>query len=115
LISTFGTSLPVFLGLTVVLFGAAAWMTGQALGTNWRPAWQILPYGALLAVGSRFFDWALFQGDIASLPGYCLAAAVLVLLAWGSFRASRARRMVAQYPWLYERAGPFAWRERKPG
>ncbi|WP_375731230.1 DUF6867 family protein [Azospirillum sp. B506] len=25
-----------------------------------------------------------------------------------------ARRMVNQYPWLYERAGPFAWRERTP-
>ena len=111
----FGTSLPVFLGLTGALDGAAAWMTGQALGTNWRPAWQILPYGALLAAGSRFFDWALFKGDLLSLPGYLLAAAVLLLLGYAAYRANRARRMVMQYPWLYERAGPFAWRERKPG
>ena len=111
----FGTTLPVFLGLTVVLFGGAAWMTGRALGTTWRPAWQILPYGALLAVGSRFFDWALFEGDLVSPPGYCLAAAVLMLLAFAAYRVNRAARMVAQYPWLYERAGPFAWRARKSG
>lgn len=111
----FGTTLPVFLGLTCVLFGAAAWATGQALGNEWRPAWQILPYGALLAAGNRFFDWALFKGDLASVPGYLLAAVLLMLLAFAAYRASRARRMVAQYPWLYERAGPFAWRARKPG
>ena len=115
MISTFGTTLPVFLGLTLVLFGGAAWMTGQALGNTWRPAWQILPYGALLAAGSRFFDWALFKGDIASLPGYALALAVLLLTAYAAYRVNRARRMVVQYPWLYERAGPFAWRERKAG
>ncbi|WP_338019209.1 DUF6867 family protein [Azospirillum doebereinerae] len=27
-------------------------------------------------------------------------------------RIAIARRMVNQYPWLYERNGPFAWRER---
>ncbi|WP_348981071.1 DUF6867 family protein [Azospirillum sp. TSO5] len=29
-------------------------------------------------------------------------------------RIAIARRMVNQYPWLYETAGPFGWRERKP-
>ena len=27
---------------------------------------------------------------------------------------TRARQMARQYPWLYERTGPFSWRERKP-
>ncbi|WP_409017938.1 DUF6867 family protein [Azospirillum sp. BE72] len=27
-------------------------------------------------------------------------------------RIAIARRMVNQYPWLYETAGPFGWRER---
>ena len=111
----FGTTLPVFIGLTLVLFGGAAWMTGQALGANWRLAWQLVPYGLLLAAASRFSDWALFDGALLSLPGYGLAAATLLLLALAAFRANRARKMVVQYPWLYERAGPFAWRERRPG
>jgi hypothetical protein len=111
----FGTTLPVFVGLTVVLFGGAAWMTGQALGDTWRPAWQLLPYCALLAVGSRFFDWALFDGVLLSAPGYGLAVIVLLASGYAAFRVSRARRMVTQYPWLYERAGPFAWRAREAG
>ena len=111
--SWFGTTLPVYLGLTLALFGGAAWMTGQALGSTWRPSWQLLPYCALLAVGSRFFDWALFEGELLSLPGYGLALATLLLLGVMAFRVNRARRMVAQYPWLYERAGPFAWRSRR--
>jgi hypothetical protein len=115
LIAVFGTSLWVFIGLTVILFGAAAWMAGQALGETWRPAWQLLPYGALLAAGDRFFDWALFDGALLSAPGYGLALVVLLLSGYAAFRVSRARRMVAQYPWLYERAGPFAWRGRSPG
>lgn len=115
MIETFGTSWPVFIGLTIVLFGGAAWMTGQALGETWRPAWQLLPYGALLAVGCRFFDWALFDGVLLSVPGYGLAIVVLLISGYAAFRVRRARRMVAQYPWLYERDGPFAWRARRSG
>ena len=32
-----GGSAPSFVGMTIVLFGAAAAMTGQALARNWRP------------------------------------------------------------------------------
>jgi hypothetical protein len=37
-----------------------------------------------------------------------------VLLVIGSlgFRYYRARQMTRQYRWLYERTGPFSWRER---
>ncbi|MEI9982678.1 MAG: DUF6867 family protein [Aliidongia sp.] len=56
-----------------------------------RPAWQILPYGALLAAGNRFFDWALFNGALLSLPGYGLAAAVLLLLAFAAYRVKPGR------------------------
>jgi hypothetical protein len=33
-----------------------------------------------------------------------------ILLA--AYYLTRARKMVQQYPWLYERRGPFGWRER---
>ncbi len=58
--SALGTSGPVLIGLTLILFGGAAWMAGQALAATWRPGWQIVPYGLLLAAADRFFDWALF-------------------------------------------------------
>jgi hypothetical protein len=107
-----GSSLGVFVGVTVLLFGFAAVMTGQALARTWRPAWQIIPYALLLALGARFISYALFDGELLSPGGYLLGAAVLLLLMFAAFRATLARKMVAQYPWLYDRAGLFGWRER---
>jgi hypothetical protein len=39
-------------------------------------------------------------------------AAFLLVVGGLSWRLTRARRMVMQYRWLYERTGPFGWRER---
>jgi hypothetical protein len=108
----FGTTLPVLIGLTIIIFGGAAWMTGQALGATWRPLWHLVPYSLLLALGDRFFDWALFQGGLLSPGGYLLAMVIIFAFGAASYRVTRARRMVMQYPWLYERAGPFSWRSR---
>ena len=107
-----GTSLPVFFGLTVVLFGGGAILTGQGLAAAWRPAWQVVPYGLLLTIGARFLTYALFQGDLLSATGSLAQAVVLIGLTGLAFRATLAHKMVVQYPWLYERAGPFTWRAR---
>lgn len=119
-----GTSLGVFIGVTLVLFGGAAWMTGQALAGTWRPVWQAFIYAPLLAAVDRFFIYALFEGELLSAWGYLFHAALLLILMLVAYRVTRARRMVSQYPWLYERAGLFGWRparqqspqrEREPG
>jgi hypothetical protein len=102
-----------FLVMTLVIFGAAALATGRALARNWRPLWQAVPYAALLALGDRFLLYALFGGELLSASGYASAAAILLLLVVIAYRTSRAQLMVRQYPWLYERAGPFSWRERR--
>lgn len=107
-----GTSIEVFIGLTVVLFGAAAWLTGRATALNWQPSWLLLVYGALLGLGSRFLTFALFTGELLSLSGYVIATAVLLGVMGCAYRLYRVRQMVRQYPWLYERRGPFAWREK---
>jgi hypothetical protein len=39
---------------------------------------------------------------------------LLALIASAAWRATRARRMTLQYPWLYERVGLFGWREHLP-
>jgi hypothetical protein len=102
-----------FLELTVLLFGAAAIASGRALARNWRPSWQILPYALLLAAGDRFLLYALFDGTLLSVTGYAAAAALLLAVCLAAFRVTLVRLMVRQYPWLYEKAGPFAWRERR--
>ncbi|MBN9529255.1 MAG: hypothetical protein J0H82_23805 [Alphaproteobacteria bacterium] len=109
-----GPNVWVFLGLTVVLFGGAAWMTGQALAATWRPAWHMVPYALLMSVGDNFLTFALFSGDLLSLPAFLGHAVILWAIAMVSYRMTQVAKMVAQYPWLYERAGVFAWRDRAP-
>ena len=107
-----GVSWPVFLGLTVVLFGGCAFMTGQSVATAWKPVWLVLLYAALLGTGDRFLTWGLFQGALWSLPGYLGHTALLMAIGVTAHRLTLARRVCAQYPWLYARSGPFGWRER---
>lgn len=103
---------PVFVGLTVGIFGAAAWLTGAALAATWRPYRQLLGYALLLALFDRFLSWGLFGGPLTSGADFLrdfAAIAAIGLLAW---RLGQVRRMVGQYPWLYEKAGPLNWRQR---
>ncbi len=105
-------SWPVFFGITVLVMGFAAYMTGQALANTWKPWWQALVYSLLLGCVDRFLVFALFDGELLSLTGYAVDTLVLVILATLAFRLTRAGKMVAQYPWLYKRHGPFGWRAR---
>ncbi len=109
-----GNSLAVFIGVTCVLAGGAAWMTGLALASNWRPAWQAVGYALLLALADRFLIFALFEGQLLSLAGFALDAAVLIGIALAAHRLTLAGQMVKQYPWLYERQGLLSWRRRSP-
>jgi hypothetical protein len=107
-----GASPGTFLGLTLLLFGAAALATGRALARRWRPAWQTLPYAVLLGLADRFLLYALYDGDLLSASGTLIAAAILLVLALLAHRITLVRGMVRQYPWLYEAAGPLSWRAR---
>jgi hypothetical protein len=98
--------------VTCLLGGAAAWATGRALADSWRPFGQAVAYLLLLAAAVRFAHFALFQGNLFSLSSYLSDAAFLLAIGGLSWRLTRVRRMVAQYRWLYERAGLFSWRER---
>ncbi|MDY0883234.1 DUF6867 family protein [Dongia soli] len=102
----------VFIGLTVILFGGASFMMGQAIAETWRPMWQNVPYGLLLAAANRFFDGALFGGSWSDWKQYVLDAVVIVGIALFAYRITQARKMVWQYPWLYERSGLISWREK---
>lgn len=113
--SLVGTTWPVFLGITVFVTGGAAFLTGQALASRWRPAWQLLPFSLLLGFGDRFLVYALFAGDLISVSGYVIDTILIGLVATGSYRWFLARKMVSQYPWLYEPRGIFGWTDRHEG
>jgi branched-chain amino acid transport system ATP-binding protein len=112
--SLLGTSPGVFIVLTGVIAGGAAIMTGRALADGWKPAWQVVFTCFGLALADRFLIYALFQGELLNLTGFLigfLAITALGLLAW---RVTLVHKLVNQYPWRYERASLFAYRER-PG
>ena len=114
------------LGLTIVMFGGGGFLMGQAIAETWRPWWQILPYGALLAIVNEFLGFALFQGPfiVDSLVSknsqplswaalvYLFDAAIITAIGLLAYRLTLVRKMAEQYPWLYERVGPFRWREK---
>ena len=107
-----GGTLAEFVGLTLVLFGGAAWMMGQALGATWRPVWHVFVYAALLGAANRFFHNALFAGALFALVPYLVDTAVLMAMGWVAYRVTKVHKMVTQYPWLYRREGPFSWRSK---
>jgi branched-chain amino acid transport system ATP-binding protein len=107
-----GTTPLVFAVLTGLMFGLAAFLTGQAVAEKWMSAWALVPAAVGLALGARFLTFALFRGTLLHLPGFLAAFAWLLAVALAAWRMTLAWRMVTQYPWLYERTGLFTWRER---
>lgn len=108
----FGTSPMVTLFLTILFMGGCALMTGRGLANTWRPAWQIVPYAVLLGLADRFLTYALFGGELLSGSGLIAHTLILLVIAFASHQATKAGRMVSQYPWLYERVWFFGWRRR---
>ena len=107
-----GNSLSVFIALTLVVMGFSAFMTGVGLAATWRPMWQAFPYCILLGLTDRFLAWSLFGGELLLLSGYLIDTTVLILICLFAYRATQARKMVTQYPWLYERSGILNWRSK---
>jgi hypothetical protein len=114
------------LTLTFILFGGAAVLMGNAIADTWRPWWQNVVYGFLLAVADEFLGFALFGGpffvdSLVSSDGgpfwpaflaYLVDAVIISAISLFAYRVTLARKMVTQYPWLYERAGLLGWREK---
>jgi hypothetical protein len=107
-----GTSLGVFIGLTVILIGGAAIMTGRALADGWKPAWQVVAACFGLALADRFLVYALFGGKLLSLSGFIVDFTLLTALGLIAHRLTMVHKMIAQYPWRYERASLWSYRER---
>lgn len=102
----------LFLILTVIIMGGAGWLTGKAVAGGWRPLRQAIAGCVALGLFDRFLVYALFKGPLLSLPGFLLDAGVIVAIGAVAWRVTQAHKMVTQYPWLYRRAGPFAWRDQ---
>ena len=102
----------IFLIMTVVIGGGAAFLAGRALASEWRPLTTAVLYMIPLGLALRFFHFALFHGKLLTLHYFLTDTAILILMALLGYRLTRVKQMVRQYGWLYERAGPLSWREK---
>ena len=105
-------SIWLFLLVTVVIGGSLAFLTGRACAETWRDAGRTIVFLLLLGAAVRFFHFALFEGTLLSLRYYAVDTLVVGAIGLAAWRMTRARQMVQQYWWLYERDGLFSWKER---
>ena len=108
----FGDSLANVLLFNLVLIAPGSFAAGHAVAITWRPWGQIVFYTGLLSALLRFLDYALGGGELWSIGGFLLGWAVQLAVAAFAYRLTRARLMVRQYPWLYQRKGLLGWEER---
>ena len=93
-------SFGVFLLVTVLLGGGAAWLTGRAIAQTWRPWWSLIPYMLILGAVIRFFHVTLFNGTALSPHYYVVDTAIALLLAGLGFRLTRHAQMRRQFGFL---------------
>jgi hypothetical protein len=105
-------SFGVFLLLTVILGGGAAFLAGRALAKDWRSLTSLLGFMVPLGAGVRFLHFALFQHPLFSFSHYITTTLILMIFAILGYRLKRVSQMITQYPWLYERSGLLTWRQK---
>ncbi|ATU90349.1 DUF6867 family protein [Phyllobacterium zundukense] len=105
-------SIWLFLLVTCIMGGWAAWMTGRACARTWRPTAILVFYMLLLGIAVRFIHFALFGGTMLTLHYYVVDTIVLIIIGTLGYRYTRTKQMVRQYHWLYEKVSPFSWKER---
>ena len=87
----------IFLGLSVIIGGAASFATGRALATRWRPVWQALVYALGIGAMVRFLHYALFAEPLLSLEAYGLDFAAALGFMLAGFKLTRRSQMQQQY------------------
>lgn len=105
-------SIWLFLLVTVIMGGWAAWRAGKAIAKAWKPDWLLIPYMMLLGVAVRFIHFALFGGTLLTLHYYLIDTAVITFFAWLGWRHERAGAMARQYAFSFEKSSPISWRRK---
>lgn len=109
-----------FVALTLVLGGAAAFVSGRALARTWRPPVLLAPVALALEGAVRFLHYAL-AGEGTDPVQALLGAIILGGFAGAGFAWRRRAQMAQQYGWLRQgrsslQSGPdLHYRGRSPG
>ena len=105
-------SLGLFILVSLIMGGGAAYLSGRAIAGTWRPLWHVAIYMMILGGVVRFLHFALFGGTLLSLHYYLVDTLICRGFGGLGFRATRAGQMATQYGWLYTRSGWLEWRLR---
>ena len=106
------SSFLVFLIITVIGGGGAAFMAGRSAAKGWQPVWLLVVYMMIFGAGLRFLHFALYQETLTSGLYYLTQTAVVVVFALVGYRTTRVNQMTEKYPWLYEKTNLFGWRDK---
>jgi hypothetical protein len=102
-----------FILVTILIGGWTAWRTGKGVAEGWG---QVVPhlliYTALLGIGVRFINFALYGGAMFSLYYFIVNTLILLVFSLLGFRFTRTKQMSTKYYWLYEKTGPFSWKKK---
>ena len=104
----------IFLLVSIIFGGGAAWLSGRAIAQTWRPLWQVFVYSLILGWAVRFIHFSLFGGTLLSLHYYIVDSAFCMIFGYVGFRAARVSQMVTQYRWVNTPDGPLRWRRNAP-
>jgi NO-binding membrane sensor protein with MHYT domain len=102
----------LFLLVTVVMGGGAAWLAGRAIAATWRPWWHVAGYMLILGLAVRFIHFALFEGTLLSPQFYAVDTIVCLIFGFLGFRVTRVAQMTTQYRWINAPAGFLRWTRR---
>src|SRR5216683_6148051 len=87
-------SFGVFLLVSVLMGGGAAWLAGRAIAATWRPWWHVAFYMLILSLAVRFLHYALFEGKFLSLHYYLVDTMVCLGFGYLGFRLMRVGQMI---------------------
>ncbi len=73
-------SIWLFILVTCLMGGWAAWMAGRACAKTWRPLVIVIFYMLLLGIAVRFIHFALFGGTMFTLHYYIVDTIVLTII-----------------------------------
>jgi hypothetical protein len=99
-------SFAVFLAVTVILGGGAAWMAGRAVANAWSQWWLVAFYAALIGAAVRFIHFSLFGATLLSPHYYAVDTLIVLAFAAGGFRVTRAHQMARQYGFMHKTSSP---------
>ena len=95
----------VFLLVTVIIGGTAAFLSGRAIAQTWRPFWQSRSTCWRSPPRVRFFHYALFDEPMLSLQNYIVDFAVVLAAASLGYRIAPRPPDGAAVHWLFRRTG----------